>query len=368
MKELVTKRQVTKRQVAKRLSFLTCIALSAAIFIASGTFALAQPVATAVETPPQDPVVTPETREVIEGALAWLASKQNADGSWDYNGANKAAITAYVLHAFLSAGHLPGEGRFASETSRALELLISRSRADGYLGADGGNMYGHGIATMVLGEIYGQSTDPRLKDVVSRALQVIVRSQSQRGGWRYQPEPVDDDVSVTVLQVVALRVGRNAGFAVPQATIDRAIVYIRSCQDKDSGGFKYRPEQRDVGFARSAAAIYSLQVCGVYDDPAVRAGQAYIEKNFAQGKGPRVQWWTYGQFYAAPAMYMIGDDAWRNWYAGISELLLSKVNREGDLAYWRSLDEREAVNDVYSTAVYVSILSVPLGALPTYQR
>jgi len=230
-------------------------------------------------------VVDPERQALIDGGLAWLIQKQSADGSWERNGGDRAAITAYVLHAFMAAGHFPGQGKYAAELTNALEYLISRSRQDGYLGHDGGRMYGHGIATIVLGELYGQSADPRLKDVVRRALEVIVRSQSARGGWRYQPEPTDDDVSVTVLQLVALRIGRNAGFAVPQSTIDRAIAYVRSCRHEQTGGFEYRPGDGGPGFARTAAAIYSLQVCGQYDDPLIPPASEYLfEKNKPGGQ------------------------------------------------------------------------------------
>jgi len=309
-------------------------------------------------------VVDPERQALIDGGLAWLIQKQSADGSWERNGGDRAAITAYVLHAFMAAGHFPGQGKYAAELTNALEYLISRSREDGYLGHDGGRMYGHGIATIVLGELYGQSADPRLKDVVRRALEVIVRSQSARGGWRYQPEPTDDDVSVTVLQLTALRIGRNAGFAVPQSTIDRAIAYVRSCRHEQTGGFEYRPGEGGPGFARTAAAIYSLQVCGIYQDPAIVEGQKFMERNFGDGQ----QWYTYGQFYAFPAMYMIGGEAWKRWYDHVSGKLIREAKREGELVFWSALEREQQGETVYPTAVYVAGLAIPLGFLPVYQR
>jgi hypothetical protein len=87
---------------------------------------------------------------------------------------------------------------------------------------------------------------------------------------------------------------------VPQATIDRAVQYVKSCQHAPSGGFTYQPG-RDPGFARTAAAIYSLQVCGLYEDPMVKRGAEYLMKNNDRNE----KWFTYGNFYAAPAMYTI---------------------------------------------------------------
>jgi Prenyltransferase and squalene oxidase repeat len=331
---------------------------------AGACFGQVASVTSVVESSEVEVVVDAQRQELIDGALRWLATQQAADGSWNRNGSDRAAITAYVLHAYMAAGHLPGEGKFGPQLTRALDFMISRSRQDGYLGFDGGRMYGHGISTIVLGELYGQSNDPRLKDVVQRALDVIVRSQSPRGGWRYEPEPIDDDVSVTVLQLVALRVGRNAGFAVPQSTIDRAIEYIRICRHEQTGGFQYRPNDGAPGFARTAAAIYSLQVCGIYRDEAIQGGQKYMERNFGDGQ----QWYTYGQFYAMPAMYMIGGDAWKRWYDHVTARFVKEAKRQGDLVFWQALDRDNGDDRVYPTAVYAASLAIPLGYLPIYQR
>src|SRR5690606_12199851 len=149
------------------------------------------------------------------------------------------------------------------------------------------------------------------------------------GGWRYRPIAHDADISVTVLQVVALRAAKNAGIDVPQETIDRAVAYVRSCYDPASGGFTYQPGNRAPGYARTAAAIYSLQVCGVYDDPLVERGSEYLRRFFGQR-----EWFTYGTFYAVPAQYMVGGDTWKDWYPRINAVLMRQVVREGNLAWW----------------------------------
>jgi len=104
----------------------------------------------------------------------------------------------------------------------------------------------------------------------------------------------DADISVTVLQVAALRAAKNAGLAVPQDSIDRAIGFIGKCYNEKAGGFAYSPMARPAS-ARTAAAIYSLQVCGKYDDPRLSAGSDYL---FANDKETE-QWWPYGCYYAA---------------------------------------------------------------------
>jgi prenyltransferase beta subunit len=163
-------------------------------------------------------------------------------------------------------------------------------------------MYGHGIATIALAELYGQTRDPNIRPKLQAAVNLIIGCQNAEGGWRYQPRIADADLSVTVLQVVALRAAKNCGMDVPQITIDRAVGYVKSCRDRRSGGFNYTPHEMRPGFARTAAAIYSLQVCGLYDDPMVKAGSDYLFDRFGRGNDDPFgrEWFTYGNFYAGP--------------------------------------------------------------------
>jgi prenyltransferase beta subunit len=203
-----------------------------------------------------------------------------------------------------------------------------------------------------------------MRSKLERIIKLIVASQSDEGGWRYRPIARDADISVTVLQVVALRAAKNAGLEVPQATLDRAVNYVKSCYHAPSGGFCYQPS-RDPGFARTAAAIYSLQVCGLYDDEMVKKGSQYLFKNFKSED----LWFTYGNFYAAPAQYMIGGETWAKWYAQLKEVLLNNVTVKGGLAYWEpKLDQGRPVGMLYSTAVYTMILAMPYHYVPLYQR
>ena len=84
------------------------------------------------------------------------------------------------------------------------------------------------------------------------------------------------------------------------------------------------------------------------------------------GKGDKMEWFTYGHFYAAPAMYMVGGDAWKDWYSRVKDLLMANVHREGDFASWEPMDRKVGV--VYSTAVYTMILAMPYHYVPLYQR
>ena len=71
------------------------------------------------------------------------------------------------------------------------------------------------ISTLMLAEIVGMASDPALAErahsALGRAVDVIIKAQEVKkgidhaGGWRYQPNSNDSDISVTGWQVMALR-------------------------------------------------------------------------------------------------------------------------------------------------------------------
>ena len=341
--------------------------LTLIVFLALTAFAFPQ---AAVDADVKDAVIvdTP-SEQIINGALRWLASQQNANGSWSVSAGRKGehpvAMTGYVLMAYMAAGNLPEQGEYAKQVKSGMEFLLDQLGVDGqFRGVDGGKyMYNHGIATIALGELYGETRSPAIREKLQRAIKLIVTTQSDKGqhkgGWRYQPRPGDADISVTVMQVVALRAAKNGGLDVPQQTIDDAVEYVRRCSVGNSGGFAYQAGQGGPGYARTAAAVYSLQVCGHYDDPLVAPASKYLfDHKFDK------QHWAYGSNYAGPAQYMIGGDTWKRWYDYMKQVLVPSVKRVGEQCYW---DDRE-VGPIYATACFATILAMPWHYIPLYQR
>jgi hypothetical protein len=321
-------------------------------------------------------VVDAKTDEAIKGAVRYLAAQQTPTGAWiSTKGEHPIAITGYAIMAFLASGNLPNEGEYGKNVTAGMDFLLSCVRDDGYIssesakiGRKASNMYDHGIGTIALAELYGTAPAPRLRQKLTSAVNLIVQCQHAAGGWRYNPRPTEGDISVSVLQVVALRAAKNSGIEVPQKTIDKGVEFIKACYDKKQGGFSYQPNQGS-GPARTAAGIYSLQVCGLYDDPMVASGAAYLLKQGLKGNG---EWFTYGSFYAAPAFYMIGGKQWETWYGDMNKLLLEKATtQKGDkpVVYWEGIDgNARGIGPVYCTAVYTTILAMPYHYVPLYQR
>ena len=196
--------------------------------------------------------LTPEAEASIKKGLAYLAK----GGSQ-----NPVAETSVGLMAFMLKGYVPGRGEEGRVMDKAISYLINKGREQrGFMGTPNNHagMYEHGLAVLALSEAWGQSKNSRLKTALRRAVDVILRAQNAEGGWRYNPEPRDADLSMTVMHVVALNSAREAGISVPDATIEKAAKYVLSCQDEDSGGFRYQPGGGEPGFARTAAGVMSL--------------------------------------------------------------------------------------------------------------
>lgn len=316
----------------------------------------------AAQTARADVKLDARTEKAVQKALAWLARQQNADGSWsDSRYPHNTAITSFALLAFMSQGNLPNKGRYGAEVAKGARFLMAAQRPDGYIvGARGGNMYCHGMATLALGEIYGNTRDKSVKKVLEKAVKLIVGAQDPgTGGWRYQPRPNGADISVTIMQVMALRAAKNAGLHVPDKTMKRALRYINDCYDKRSGGFTYQPRNRAPGFARTAAGICVLYLVGEYNAEEIPRAVDYLIKN----RRVRQHYW-YGHYYAAHAMHQVGGKRWEQWYNQVRDELLAVQNADGS---W-TRPVYTGVGRVYQTSIAVIVLSVPTHYLPIFQR
>lgn len=303
-----------------------------------------------------------DTKKACEKALAWLARQQHEDGSFSEGGyTHNTAITSFAMLSFMSQGHLPGQGLYGPNVAKAARFLIASARpSDGYLiGARGGNMYCHGMATLALAELWGQTNDDEIKPVVKKATELIIKCQSPNGGWRYEPAPTGSDISVTIMQVMALRAAKNAGLHVPDVTLKKAIEYIKSCYQPSQGGYTYMPTSGSVGFARTAAGTCVLYLTGEYEAKEINKSVEYLKNHFDSPTH-----FYYGHYYASHAMHQHGGKDWEEWYGKLVRYFVPKQSPDGS---WSSTNRRE-VGPVYQTAIAVICLSVPAHYLPIFQR
>ncbi|MEK6798642.1 MAG: prenyltransferase/squalene oxidase repeat-containing protein [Planctomycetota bacterium] len=311
---------------------------------------------------PSDAEFTPAAKASIERGLTWLARHQADDGafgSMSHYGAH-VGITGLAGLAFMADGSVPGRGRYGDAVERCLAFVLSQASESGLLAAETshGPMYGHGFATLFLAEVYGMTPRPETHEALRRAVRLIVNTQNEEGGWRYQPVRNDADISVTVCQVMALRAARNVGVYVDKEVIDQATEYVRQSQNPD-GGFRYMLNSGGSAFARSAGGVAALQYAGLYDSDIVQRGLEYLYR-FQPPQDQTVGHYFYGHYYAAQAMFLAGDKHWQRWWPAVREELISKQEPEG---LWRGQAGEE-----YGTAMALIILQIPNRLLPIFQK
>ena len=305
----------------------------------------------------------------VDRALEYLAGRQDASGSWPQgvSGKPNTGVDALCLLAFMGRGHVPGRGPYEETVGRAVEGLRRSADKNGLLVHPGGHshgpMYEHALATLALIEASGWMTDGTLRETCRDAVEVIVNAQNREGGWRYQPQPRDADLSVTVMQVVALRAAQNARLAVPEETLEQAIRYVKRCARPD-GGFSYQPGQ-GAKDAQSAAGALCLQLLGTFDDPDVARALEALQKRAY--KPEMDQYFHYMNYYAMQAHFQAGEQAWSAWHPRVRDLLLESQAADGSWPGWQE-ERLNGPAKCYSTAMGSITLEVYMHYLPAYQR
>ncbi|MGA2442438.1 MAG: prenyltransferase/squalene oxidase repeat-containing protein [Tepidisphaeraceae bacterium] len=307
--------------------------------------------------------ITPEQTLAVEKGLEYLASRQNAEGSFGNSGAYgaTAAITALSGIAFMADGNLPGRGKYGDNVRKAVEFIVRNQQESGLFttSASQGEMYSHGFATLFIGEVYGMTGDDQIKENLQKGVRLIEQCQNPEGGWRYQPQPIDADISVTICQIMALRSARDAGIKTNAEVMEKALAYVKRCQNPD-GGFSYQATGGESGFARTAAGTASLYYAGKFQDDAVTRGLDFLAR-FIPGRDQLDEQghFFYGQYYAVQAMFLGGGKYWADWYPAIRELLVSRQNKA--VGNWEG-----EVDPDYCTAMALIILQMPNRYLPVF--
>jgi len=341
--------------VVKRISFYSAVAVC--LCVSTSAFAGERHSASAA-----DEEITQAQSRAVEKGLQWLATHQADDGSYgslSHYGPH-VGITGLVGLAMMADGHMPGRGRFGQTVDKCLSFVLGHSSESGLLAAETshGPMYGHGFATLFLAEVYGMTNRSEVREILRRAVRLIVNTQNEEGGWRYQPVRGDADISVTICQVMALRAAKNVGIYIDKSVIEKATTYVKNAQNPD-GGFRYMLSSGGSAFARSAAGIAALQYAGIYKGEEIERGLQYLSR-FKPPKERTVGHYFYGHYYAAQAMFLAGNVYWVDWWPAVRRELIERQSPEG---FWRGQAGQE-----YGTAMALIILQMPNRLLPIFQK
>lgn len=353
-----------------------------------------------------DGEITSESEAALQRGLDWLARNQGPNGNWDSNDLGLVGMGAL---AFMSAGHAPGRGKYGATVKRAIDYMTSKVRADGVLNQSDAqrDLYNHGLATFVLGQAYGMTSnqDRKLNLVLDRALKVISNTQCEDGGWDYRAHRQSNghDLSLAVIQAKALRSAMDCGLDVPPEVVELAIRSVRE-HYSPQGGNRAIPEEEQRALpgqftyakggsggtiAMAAAGVVCLQEFGQYDDwridknmrviaeaikkvPELRAGDGRANRN---GTMP---FDAYSLYYVGQALYQVGGAPWIENYPKLRDYLIASQRMDGaNPAEHGSWMDHGAggggrvggkPGQLYGTSVACFILAIPNRYLPILQE
>ncbi len=311
------------------------------------------------------------TEACVNKSLGWLARQQNADGSWSHNGnfpdnynaAYNVAGTAFGLLPMLAAGKthkLHKDNPYDKPIEKGLLYLLRvQNRQTGRLGS---SMYEHGLATITLCEAYGLSQDPMLRKPAQMAIDFIVDSQHDEGGWRYAPKQAGD-TSVVGWMVMGLKSGQMAGLNVSPITLRKVINYLEHVCDKrqDAEGYGYT----GPGASRTMTAVGLL--CRQYMQGWGRQNnrlQGSVHSHLMKYQ-PDVSNDVYYYYYATQVMHHFGGEEWKIWNAKMREKLVKSQDPDGS---WKPKAGGHCAGRLMMTSLNCLTLEVYYRYLPLYYR
>jgi hypothetical protein len=333
---------------------------------------------------------TAQSEQAVLLALKWLAEHQNYDGSWSFEHqkspkchgtcenpgviGGKIAPTSLALLPFLGVGQTHREGTYKKNIDLGIKFLVHSMQLQGDLGSlhePYGQMYGHGLAAIVLTEAYGMTRDPSLHTPAQAAINFIVAAQDEvGGGWRYVPGQVGD-TSVVGWQMMALKSAQMAYLRVPSLTLKKAGYFLDHVQGERGAVYGYQsPEAR-----RPATTAIGL-LCRMYlgwkhDYQPLQHGVQILGQLGPSTDRAGFRNNMYYNYYATQVMHHFGGSHWRMWNEVMREYLIKTQASEGHETgswYFDGADHGSpAGGRLYCTAMAAMTLEVYYRYMPLYR-
>jgi len=207
--------------------------------------------------PPPDPRA--EVDAAIERGIRFLVDAQNPDGSW---GSGRGS-TGFDVLASPPGSHdafRVGCTALAAMALREAGERTASDRALGYLASYDGlrranpmelyNVWGHTYAMQALARAAKETGRDDWRSAAARHLADLVRYETLSGGWNYydfavgaQTPSMEGTSFGTAAGLVALAEAKEAGLAVPEALVRRALARLREMRLPD-GTFLYGADYR----------------------------------------------------------------------------------------------------------------------------
>lgn len=313
-----------------------------------------------------------EVEKAVNRGLAYLAAQQRPNGTFPGYRGKSCGIVSLAGMSFLSKGYTPGFGPYGRHINLCVDYVLKNQKPNGVLNNDEDDkgMYSHNIATLFLSEISGMVSPDRqirLDRVLAKAMALSLQAQrlgekAQRytGGWRYEADSPDSDLSCSGWAIMSLRSCRLNGGRVPDEAIRASVQYIMRNHDREVGSFGYT-DARNNSVTLSGAGLLCLELCGHHGAKETIAAGEFLLREHKEIADEHFAY--YGVYYAAQGMFQLGGKYWNTFSKWMVDEYLPMQRVDGS---WEH--DRKGESIVYYTSMMLLSLTVPYRQLPIYQR
>ena len=286
--------------------------------------------------------------------------------SFPSNPVGQPAVTSLAVMAFLSRGHLPGQGRYGQQINRAIDIVLDQQSRRGYFSLLAGRAVGRAPETAANAHLQPLHRRPdagrglrhdlrraiaRIEEALAKAL-VFSRSVQTRqkqhpdeaGGWRYAyPDSPDanSDLSVTGWALMFYRSARNAEFEVPKQYFDEGLDFVERCYvtdpaDREEGIFRYRPSTVQANARPTLANTGSAMLDADARRPPRdgdgprRASIGTLPRNYPAAD--KAGHFYLAAYYSSQAMAQVGGATWNRVYPANCRAASQGANAQRRLA------------------------------------
>lgn len=359
--------------------------------------AITLPLLSAQENQPaQDPV-----EQSFAKALDYFAKTQQADGSWHTKGGRplsvpgskrmdhytaidtRIGLAGMVGLSMLAEGSAPGKGKYAKNIELTLGFVL-KGISNPDLGKSNHGAFSVPFAVAFLCELLAvpdrlpEKERADVRAAAEKALKAIVDGQKTdeamgdckgsygyglaegSGGRRKEPS--------SCLSLMGMLIARDAGIAVPEASMKQALTYITYCAIPKRGDFAYQvPSQAPNnygGFARTAGALYCIKRMGSEQSDIFKAGMAWLDKNHPMKdmQGHEGTFVPFAWFFGAALASQLENEPREKYFASRHKDMIAKQQPDGT---WNITGTAVPLN--IHTAMSTLALAIAKNTLETFK-
>lgn len=205
----------------------------------------------------------------IKMGLAYLAAKQNGDGSWtpEVKGGTaieKEGLTALIMLPFIAEGNTHITGAYRTVVKKAYGYLLRIQKDNGAICGNTQNaLYSHAFATLALAELYGTTRDKSVRDSMLKAVRYAISRKEPASGWRRGG--AEEDVVLTAWMMIALSAAAAYESTINPSDFSNGLVVFDAHADREGRIDYVKPkepvermtEEYQIMLAKTAASAFA---------------------------------------------------------------------------------------------------------------